>query len=153
MAYAYENLDKAADLLPASYATQQRPTRGAALGFKARFALCAGDWQTAADAAAQVMNSGVYSLHDNYRALFTADSSPELMFYMILELVSGTRYNAILYQPPIPLEDLKPELYDAIRGIFKQFRIRKKRNVTESTEKTISSAQQPDHPAPLRAAQ
>ena len=59
--------------------------------------------------------------------------SPELMFYMI--------------------EDLKPELYDAIRGIFKQFRIRKKRNVTESTEKTISSAQQPDHPAPLRAAQ
>ena len=72
---------------------------------------------------------------------------------MILELVSGTSYNAILYQQPIPLEDLKPELYDAIRGIFKQFRIRKKRNVTESTEKTISSAQQPDHPAPLRAAQ
>ena len=67
--------------------------------------------------------------------------SPELMFYMILELVSGTSYNAILYQQPIPLEDLKPELYDAIRGIFKQFRIRKKRNVTESTEKTISSAQ------------
>ena len=75
------------------------------------------------------------------------------MFYMILELVSGTSYNAILYQQPIPLEDLKPELYDAIRGIFKQFRIRKKRNVTESTEKTISSAQQPDHPAPLKAAQ
>ena len=52
--------------------------------------------------------------------------SPELMFYMILELVSGTSYNAILYQQPIPLEDLKPELYDAIRGIFKQFRIRKR---------------------------
>ena len=68
-------------------------------------------------------------------------------------ILSGTSYNAILYQQPIPLEDLKPELYDAIRGIFKQFRIRKKRNVTESTEKTISSAQQPDHPAPLRAAQ
>ena len=75
------------------------------------------------------------------------------MFYMILEIVSGTSYNAILYQQPIPLEDLKPELYDAIRGIFKQFRIRKKRNVTESTEKTISAAQQSDHPAPLRAAQ
>ena len=29
--------------------------------------------------------------------------SPELMFYMILELVSGTSYNAILYQQPIPL--------------------------------------------------
>ena len=29
------------------------------------------------------------------------------MFYMILELVSGTSYNAILYQQPIPLEGLK----------------------------------------------
>ena len=58
--------------------------------------------------------------------------SPELMFYMILELVSGTSYNAILYQQPIPLEDLKPELYDAIRGIFKQFRIRKKRKAAEN---------------------
>ena len=58
--------------------------------------------------------------------------SPELMFYMILELVSGTSYNAILYQQPIPLEDLKPELYDAIRGIFKQFRIRKKRKNAEN---------------------
>ena len=53
--------------------------------------------------------------------------SPELMFYMILELVSGTSYNAILYQQPVPLEELKPELYAAICGIFKQFRIRKKR--------------------------
>ena len=51
---------------------------------------------------------------------------------MILELVSGTTYNAILYQQPIPLEDLKPELYDAIRGIFKQFRIRKKRKNAEN---------------------
>ena len=33
--------------------------------------------------------------------------SPELMFYMILELVSGTSYNAILYQQPVPLEELK----------------------------------------------
>ncbi|MGM9759353.1 MAG: RagB/SusD family nutrient uptake outer membrane protein [Parabacteroides sp.] len=81
LAYAYDCLDKAAGFLPESYATQQRPTRGAALGFKARFALCNNDWQTAADAAAQVMNSGVYSLHENYLDLFTADSSPEYMFY------------------------------------------------------------------------
>ena len=57
--------------------------------------------------------------------------SPELMFYMILELVSGTSYNAILYQQPVPLEELKPELYAAICGIFKQFRIRKKRKNAE----------------------
>ena len=58
--------------------------------------------------------------------------SPELMFYMILELVSGTSYNAILYQQPVPLEELKPELYTAICGIFKQFRIRKKRKAAEN---------------------
>ena len=58
--------------------------------------------------------------------------SPELMFYMILELVSGTSYNAILYQQPVALEELKPELYAAIRGIFKQFRIRKKRKTKEN---------------------
>ena len=58
--------------------------------------------------------------------------SPELMFYMILELVSGTSYNAILYQQPVPLEELKPELYAAICGIFKQFRIRKKRKNAEN---------------------
>lgn len=81
MAYAYECLDKAASLLPLSYSGQQRPTVGAALGMKARFALCNNDWQVAADAAKKVMDSNVYSLHPNYADLFKADSSPELMFY------------------------------------------------------------------------
>ncbi len=81
MAYAYECLDKAAEYLPPSYATQQRPTKGAALGFKARFALFQGDWQIAAQAAEECMNSGVYMLHDNYAELFKTDSSSELMFY------------------------------------------------------------------------
>lgn len=81
LAYAYECLDKAAEYLPASYAAQQRPTKGAALGFKARFALFHGDWQTAAQTAEKCMDLGVYKLHDNYQKLFTADSSPEYMFY------------------------------------------------------------------------
>ena len=33
--------------------------------------------------------------------------SPELMMYTIIELISGTSYNAILYQQPVPLEELK----------------------------------------------
>lgn len=81
IAYAYECLDKAAELLPASYTGQQRPTSGVALGMKARFALCNSDWQIAADAAKKVMDSNIYSLHSNYADLFKADSSPELMFY------------------------------------------------------------------------
>jgi hypothetical protein len=57
--YAYECLDKAAEYLPDSYNAQQRPTKGAALGFKARFALFHGDWQTAVDAADKCMKLGV----------------------------------------------------------------------------------------------
>lgn len=81
MEYAYECFDKAAEMLPKSYSGTQTPTQGAALGFKARFALCAGDYQIAADAAKACMNLGVYSLHPNYRQLFQADKSNELIFY------------------------------------------------------------------------
>lgn len=81
LTYAYECLDKAIDFLPASHKGQQRPTKGAALGFKARFALYHNDWETAVQAAEECMNLKVYSLHDNYAELFKADSSPELMFY------------------------------------------------------------------------
>ena len=75
------NQDKAAEYLPNSYKGQQRPTKGAALGFKARFALFHEDWQTAVDAAQKCMDLGVYKLHDNYREIFQATSSPEFMFY------------------------------------------------------------------------
>lgn len=81
LAYAYECLDKAAEYLPTSYSGQQRPTKGAALGFKARFALFHEDWEIAIDAAEKCMNLGVYKLHDNYLEMFKANSSPEFMFY------------------------------------------------------------------------
>lgn len=55
--------------------------------------------------------------------------TPELMFYMILEIVSGTSYNAILYEQPVTLEELKPELYTTIRGIFRQYRLRRKKQI------------------------
>ena len=48
--------------------------------------------------------------------------SPELMMYTIIELISGTSYNAILYQQPIPLDELKPHLYETVRGVFRQYR-------------------------------
>lgn len=81
LAYAYECLDKAIEYLPATHNGQQRPTQGAAIGFKVRFALFHEDWQTVVQAAEQCMNSGIYKLHDNYATLFTANSSPEYMYY------------------------------------------------------------------------
>jgi AcrR family transcriptional regulator len=46
---------------------------------------------------------------------------PELMLYMIVELVSSTCYSTILYKEPCSIEALKPELYTTIRSIIAQF--------------------------------
>lgn len=51
-------------------------------------------------------------------------NSPELMMYMILEIVSGTSYNAILYQQPVPLDELKPHLYKTVKGILEDYRVK-----------------------------
>ena len=40
------------------------------------------------------------------------------MIYMIIELVNSTCYSAILYQKPKPVDELKPDLYKAIRAIM-----------------------------------
>ncbi|HCT90514.1 MAG TPA: TetR family transcriptional regulator [Lachnospiraceae bacterium] len=47
---------------------------------------------------------------------------PELMMYLILELISGTSFNAILYEQPVPLEELKPHLYETVKCILKNYR-------------------------------
>lgn len=48
---------------------------------------------------------------------------PELMMYMILELVSGVSYNTILYEQPLPLAKIKEPLYKVLRSIFRQYRV------------------------------
>lgn len=47
---------------------------------------------------------------------------PELMMYLILELISGASFNAILYEQPVPLEELKPHLYETVACILKNYR-------------------------------
>lgn len=59
--------------------------------------------------------------------------SPELMMYLILELISGASYNAVLYDQPVPLEELKPHLFKIIKQILQQYRIEKKPD-DESTD-------------------
>lgn len=49
--------------------------------------------------------------------------TPEMMMFMILEIVSGASYNVILYGQPVTLDELKPELYETVKGIFRQYRI------------------------------
>ncbi|MBR4627484.1 MAG: TetR/AcrR family transcriptional regulator [Ruminococcus sp.] len=45
---------------------------------------------------------------------------PEVMIFMITELVSSTCYSAILYKEPCSLEELKPYLYQSIRTMIAQ---------------------------------
>lgn len=71
MKFTYDDFDAAAAILPLK-STEQRATKGAALAFKARFALYMKDWNTAAQAAKAVIDLGIYSLHSNYADLFLA---------------------------------------------------------------------------------
>jgi len=42
-------------------------------------------------------------------------SHPDLKLYMIIELVSGIVFNSILYKKPLPINALKPYLYEEIK--------------------------------------
>ena len=43
---------------------------------------------------------------------------PEIMLFLIIELVSSTCYSAILYKDPVDLARLKPHLFEVIRSII-----------------------------------
>ena len=45
---------------------------------------------------------------------------PEVMIYLIIELVSGASYSSILYGQPVPLEELKPHIFEIVRHIIKE---------------------------------
>lgn len=45
---------------------------------------------------------------------------PEIMMFMIIELVSSTCYSAILYNEPCTVDELKPYLFDTIRTMIAQ---------------------------------
>lgn len=46
--------------------------------------------------------------------------NPEVTFYMIIELVSSTCFNSILYKEPLPINEFKPYLYQAIRNLINE---------------------------------
>ncbi|MBE5902494.1 MAG: TetR/AcrR family transcriptional regulator [Lachnospiraceae bacterium] len=44
---------------------------------------------------------------------------PEIMIFLIIELVSSTIYSCILYDEPVGMEEIKPYLYNGIRSIVR----------------------------------
>lgn len=62
---------------------------------------------------------GLYSLflkgvEENHIKL----KNPKVTLFMIIELVSSTCFDSILYKNPLPIEEYKPFLYDAIRSFL-----------------------------------
>ncbi|MBQ8955890.1 MAG: TetR/AcrR family transcriptional regulator [Lachnospiraceae bacterium] len=45
--------------------------------------------------------------------------NPEVLVFIIIELISSTAYSSILYNEPIPIDELKPYLDTSIRQIMK----------------------------------
>ncbi|MDY5647732.1 MAG: TetR/AcrR family transcriptional regulator [Lachnospiraceae bacterium] len=45
---------------------------------------------------------------------------PEIMIYLIVETVSGSSYNPILYGQPASLEEMKPPIFELVRHIIKE---------------------------------
>lgn len=109
IAFVLADLNAAAQVLPEKWSDSEygRATRGAALAYAARAALYEASHQkyaegnaaradelfrTAANAAQEVMNLGVYSLYPNYRDLFTyaGEGSAEVIFdYQHVQGVNG----------------------------------------------------------------
>ena len=44
---------------------------------------------------------------------------PEIMIYMLVELVSGAIYNPLLYEQPAPIDEIRPYLHDSIRHMIR----------------------------------
>ncbi len=51
---------------------------------------------------------------------------PEVMLFLIIELVGATGYSSIMYKDPVSINDLKPHLEETVRGIIKQYKGPKK---------------------------
>ncbi len=97
--FLLDELDAAANVLPVEYpaAERGRATKGAALALKARTALYASDWATAAAAAKSVIDLNKYSLYPNYDKLFTYDgeNNSEEIF-----TIQFSRTNQLTHQTP-----------------------------------------------------
>ena len=50
-------------------------------------------------------------------------NNPEVILFMIIELVGSTCFNSILYKEPLPIEEYKPYLYRAIRNLIENEKI------------------------------
>ena len=75
-------------------------------------------------------NSGLEEETEPYDVLGRLRAGEELTFknkdvlvYMIVELVSSTCYSAILYNEPVPIEELKPYIFETVKEMIRLQRV------------------------------
>lgn len=61
----------------------------------------------------QLFMKGVKENHLNIK-------NPDVTLFMIIELVSSTCFNSILYKEPLPIQEYKPYLYEVIRNLIEK---------------------------------
>lgn len=64
--------------------------------------------------------------NDIYHSIFGNEGrfeNPEVMVFMMIELVGSTCYSAILYSEPVGIDELKPYLFRTVRSIMAMHRI------------------------------
>ena len=75
--------------------------------------------------AANSENPDTQRFQEAYRTLLSLHGSevhhPEIMLYMIIELLGGCCYSSILYNDPVSIEELKPYLLNTISNIIDDF--------------------------------
>ncbi|MDD3414682.1 MAG: TetR/AcrR family transcriptional regulator [Lachnospiraceae bacterium] len=64
---------------------------------------------------------------DIYTSMFQESDkqyeNPEILVYMIVELVSSTSYSSILYDEPVPIAELKPYIFNTIREMMRSMEV------------------------------
>jgi len=92
LAQILTDFDDAIAVLPTSYSSPGRATKGAALAYKAKILLFNERWTEAAEAAKQVIDLGVYDYFPDYADLFTeANENNEEVIFDIQYTTSQTQ--------------------------------------------------------------
>jgi AcrR family transcriptional regulator len=88
-------------------------------------------WAVFKRALTNPLNSEDVNFIDIYQKMIDeADvelKDPEVMLFLIIELVGSTGYSSIMFNDPVPLDDLKPHLEKTVYGIIKQYKGKKKK--------------------------
>ncbi|HKL14512.1 MAG TPA: RagB/SusD family nutrient uptake outer membrane protein [Balneolaceae bacterium] len=105
VSFIESELTEAAEILPETYSGEDfgKATKGASIALKARALLYAAsplfgnsttdEWQKVADACEELFDLDVYSLSEDYQAMFLDVQNPEIIFFKQFSQVRGPEIN------------------------------------------------------------